>query len=97
MKKEKQILRLFLRLKPVKMLMSLKSGPKYATVISKEVDCTYSHTVKLLSQFEKYGMVNFEKRGRIKIIELTDDGQELAQAIATVLTKFSKLKEKVKK
>ena len=77
--------------------MSLKSGPKYATVISKEVDCTYSHTVKLLSQFEKYGMVNFEKRGRIKIIELTDDGQELAQAIATVLTKFSKLKEKVKK
>jgi len=97
LKKEKQILRLFLRLKPVKMLMSLKSGPKYATVISKEVDCTYSHTVKLLSQFEKYGMVNFEKRGRIKIIELTDDGQELAQAIATVLTKFSKLKEKVKK
>lgn len=76
------------------MLISLKSGPKYATIISKEVDCTYSHTVKLLGTFEKNGLVNFNKKGRIKIIELTDDGQDLAHAIEGVLMRLSKLKEK---
>jgi len=92
--KEKPISKLFLRTKPVKMLMSLKSGPKYATIISKEVDCTYSHTVKLLSTFEKNDLVSFNKKGRIKIIELTNDGQTLAQAVENVLARLSRLKEK---
>jgi len=92
--KAKIISKLFLRTKPVKMLMSLKKGPRYATIISKEVDCTYSHTVKLLSHFEKNGLVTFNKKGRIKIIELTEDGQDLAHAIEGVLMKLSKLKEK---
>ena len=97
MAKEKPISKLFLRTKPVKMLMSLKNGPKYATIISKEVDCTYSHTVKLLSTFEKNDLVGFNKKGRIKIIELTNDWQDLAHAIEGVLTKLSKLKDKTEK
>lgn len=97
MAKERPISKLFLRTKPVKMLISLKNGPKYATIISKEVDCTYSHTVKLLSSFEKNGLVSFNKKGRIKIIELTDDGQDLAHAVEGVLMRLSKLKEKGEK
>lgn len=97
MAKAKILQRLFLRTKPVKMLMSLKDGPKYATIISKEVDCTYSHTVKLLSLFEKNGLVTFEKKGRIKIIELTEDGQDLAQAVEGVLRKLSKVKARSEK
>ena len=81
-------------MKPVKLLTSLKSGPKYATILSKEVDCTYSHTVKLLDQFKLYGLVEFEKKGRIKIIKLTEDGQELAHSIEGSMMKLSKLKEK---
>jgi predicted transcriptional regulator len=92
--KEKSISRLFLRLKPVKLLTSLKSGPKYATILSKEVDCTYSHTVKLLDQFKIFGIVDFEKKGRIKIVKLTSDGEELARAVEVCLAKLSKLKEK---
>jgi DNA-binding MarR family transcriptional regulator len=95
--KEKSISKLFLRTKPVKMLTSLKSGPKYATIISKEVDCTYSHTVKLLANFERAGLVGFVKKGRIKIIELTDDGQDLAHDIENVLMRLSKLKDKSEK
>ena len=83
-----------MRSKPVKLLISLKSGPKYATILSKEVDCTYSHTVKLLDQFKNYGLVDFEKKGRIKIIKLTDDGEDLAHSIEGSLMKLSKLKEK---
>jgi predicted transcriptional regulator len=76
------------------LLISLKNGPKYATILSKEVDCTYSHTVKLLDQFKNYGLVEFEKKGRIKIIKLTDDGEDLAHSVEGSLMKLSKLKEK---
>jgi DNA-binding MarR family transcriptional regulator len=94
--KEKNISRLFFRNKQVKLLTSLKSGPKYATILSKEVDCTYSHTVKLLDQFKSFGLVDFEKKGRIKIIKLTNDGEELANSIEGAMIKISKLKEKFK-
>ncbi len=94
MAKDKLASRLFLRSKPVKLLISLKNGPKYATILSKEVDCTYSHTVKLLDQFKNFGLVEFEKKGRIKIIKLTDDGEDLAHSVEGSLMKLSKLKEK---
>ena len=94
MTKDRQVPRLFLRPKPVKMLISLNSGPKYATILSKEVDCTYSHTVKLLDQFKLFGLVEFEKKGRIKVVKLTSEGQDLAHSIETTLMKLTKLKEK---
>jgi len=95
--KEKPIPRLFLRPKPVKLLISLKNGPKYATILSKEVDLTYSHTVKLLDQFKIFGLVDFEKKGRIKIIRLTDDGEDLAHSVEGCLMKLTKLKPKSEK
>ena len=95
MSKEKFGPKLFLRPKPVKMLVSLKSGPKYATVIAKEVDCTYSHTVKLLDLFKDLGLVDFEKKGRIKIIKLTELGEDMARGMDTVITKLGRLKEKL--
>ncbi|MEM5794403.1 MAG: hypothetical protein QXS48_00810 [Candidatus Aenigmatarchaeota archaeon] len=94
MVKEKSASRLFLRQKPVKLLVSLSSGPKYATILSKEIDCTYSHTVKLLDQFKSFGLVEFEKKGRIKTVTLTALGEDLASAVENVLAKLSKLKEK---
>ncbi len=94
MPKKKTIVTLFLRDKPVGILQSLKTGIKYATIISKEVDCTYSHTVKLLDQFKEYGLVEFTKKGRIKMVELTKDGQDLAHEIEGVLMRLSRIKEK---
>jgi len=85
--------KLFLRIKPVKIIISLKKGPRYATQVSKEVDCTYSHTVKLLDDFKQLGLVVFKKQGRIKIIELSKDGEDLAHAIEGVLMKLSRIKE----
>lgn len=91
--KENTLVKLFLRIKPVKILISLKNGPKYATQISKEIDCTYSHTVKLLDDFKKMGMVNFKKQGRIKIIDLTEDGEDLTHSIEGVLMKLARINE----
>jgi predicted transcriptional regulator len=88
---------LFLHPKPVKMLTSLKSDEiKYATQVSKVVDCTYSHTVKVLEMFKKLGLVAFEKKGRIKIVRLTEDGLDIAHDFEGLRRKFLKLHKNVK-
>lgn len=86
---------LFLRKKPVRLLLNIKNkGDAYVSVLAKETDCTYSHTVKLLDVFRNLGLVEFEKEGRIKFVKLTQDGTDLAGDFESVLRKFSKLRKK---
>ena len=77
---------LFFRRKPAMMLVSLKknSRMRYGSVLAKEVDCTYSHAVKILQTLEILKLVVFEKRGRIKVIKLTKKGREVADAIENI-------------
>jgi len=74
---------IFFRRKPALMLIALKkiSKARYGSVLAKEVDCTYSHAVKILQTLEKLGLVTFEKQGRIKLIKLTKKGQDVADHI----------------
>jgi len=91
-KPENQFDDLFLHSKPVKMLVSLKlDSVRYATQVAKSVDCTYSHTVKVLDNFRKLGLVKFDKKGRIKIIKLTPEGTELAHDFEGIRRKFSRI------
>jgi len=83
----------FIHVKPTKILISLRSGPKYVTMIAKEVDMTYSHTIKLLDIFNELGLVEFEERGRIKMVKLTDKGEEIARVFDVLVSKISKLKK----
>jgi len=94
LRREKALTKLFLHTKPAKILLELKDGPKYATIVAKKVDCTYSHTVKLLDFFNDFGLVEFEKKGRIKMIKLTDKGEELAKAIQNLVSTISSLRKK---
>jgi len=77
---------LFFRRKPALMLIALKkvSRAKYGSQLAKEVDCTYSHAVKILQNLEELGLVSFEKKGRIKIIKLTKKGTDVAEHIAAI-------------
>jgi len=77
---------IFFRRKPALMLVALKriARARYGSILAKEVDCTYSHAVKILQQLEKLGLVVFEKKGRIKLIKLTKRGQEIADNIENV-------------
>ena len=77
---------LFFRRKPALMLIALKkvSRAKYGSLLAKEVDCTYSHAVKILQTLEQLGLVAFEKQGRIKIITLTKKGKEVADHIEAI-------------
>jgi hypothetical protein len=40
------------------------------------------------------GLVDFEKKGRIKVVKLTELGEDVAKGMDTVLVKLSRLKEK---
>lgn len=88
---------LFLHAKPVKMLVALRSDSvRYATQVSKTVDCTYSHTVKVLDVFRKLGLVTFDKKGRVKIVKLTPDGEEVAHDFEGLRKKFSRVAGNIK-
>ncbi len=77
---------IFFRRKPALMLVALKklNKSKYGSVLAKEVDCTYSHAVKILQTLEKLGLVTFEKKGRIKLIDLTKKGRDVADNIDSI-------------
>jgi len=85
-KQKKDIFEVFFRRKPAMILVALKRNLKnrYGSILAKEVDCTYSHTVKILQEMEKAGLVGFEKQGRIKVIQLTDTGNKVADHIGRI-------------
>lgn len=82
----KDIFEVFFRRKPSMILVALRRGGKnrYGSVLAKEVDCTYSHAVKILQEMEKAKLVEFEKQGRIKTIKLTDSGNKIAEHIEKI-------------
>ena len=78
----------FFRRKPALMLVSLKKNVRmrYGSILAKEVDCTYSHAVKILQTLKILRLVDFEKKGRIKLIKLTKKGTDVADAIENIQT-----------
>ena len=85
-KKQKDIFEVFFRRKPAMILVALRKGTRnrYGSVLAKEVDCTYSHAVKILQDMEKAKLVGFEKQGRIKTIKLTENGNRIAEYIEKI-------------
>ncbi len=83
---KKDIFEVFFRRKPSMILVALRNNnrAKYGSVLAKEVDCTYSHAVKILQEMEKNKLVQFEKKGRIKTIKLTENGEKIADHIERI-------------
>ena len=88
----KKLYNLFLHSKPADMLIKIKEGDgeKYASVLAKEVDCTYSHCVRIVQHMAKLNLIKFDKRGRIKVIKLTKFGQDVAVAIENLTRVFNR-------
>lgn len=85
-KKPKEIFEVFFRRKPAMILVALRKNQKarYGSILAKEVDCTYSHAVKILQEMEKAELVDFDKQGRIKTIKLTESGEKVAEHIERI-------------
>ena len=94
-----ELIDLILHEKPLKILIGLKqaNNKTYPSMLSKFADCTYSHAVKILQVFEKFGIVEFERVGRIKYVSLTDEGEQLAFIIEELYRKMRKMHPKKRK
>jgi len=66
------------------------NGKKTISAISKEIDLTYSHTIKIIKCLLQIGMITARMEGRCKIIGLTGSGKVLQNSliIATDLTEI---------
>ncbi len=86
--KTKVIFDVFFREKPAMMLVELKNADSqvYASVLAKQIDCTYSHVVKILQEMQKAELINFKKEGRLKLLELTKKGNDIATHIERIKT-----------
>ncbi len=82
----KDIFNVFFRVKPAMMLVELKNAKNeiYASSLAKNIDCTYSHVVKILQEMQKAGLINFDKQGRLKLLTLTKKGIEVADHIERI-------------
>lgn len=86
MGEKEKIFNIFFREKPAMMLVGLKNakGAVYASSLAKQIDCTYSHVVKILQEMEKAGLINFDKQGRLKLLTLTKKGSDIADNISGI-------------
>ncbi|MFP4654390.1 MAG: MarR family transcriptional regulator [Methanohalobium sp.] len=86
---EKHAENLFLQEKPTLALLAIWSFEKtYASVITKEINSTFAHTTKILSKMEDHGLVQFKMDGRVKYVELTDQGVEVVNALKNLILKL---------
>jgi DNA-binding MarR family transcriptional regulator len=83
----------FVNEKPVKALVALSDKEKtwYASLLAKHVDCTYAHMVNVLDELAAAELVVFNREGRVKLVRLTEKGEELAHEFETVLRKLEKV------
>ncbi len=93
--RKKKLSLFFLRKKPSTILIALKKDEKsrYASVLAKEADCTYSHTVRILQELERRKLIEFDKKGRIKMIKLTKLGEDVADCLERLVRLFEKADE----
>ena len=93
---EKHAENLFLQEKPTLALLAIWSFERtYASIITKEINSTFAHTTKILSKMEDHGLVQFKMDGRVKYVELTDQGVEVVNALKNLILKLEGETEQV--
>lgn len=78
---------LILREKPSLALLYLKDSTIswYSSLLAKKVDCTYPHIIKIISMFQELDLVKFERKGRRKVITLTNKGEEVSLTLESLV------------
>jgi len=78
--------RLFLRDKPVSAILAVdEMQPTYAAQVAKRIGSTFPHTCNILGELEAQGLLSSRLEGRIRCVELTDRGEEVAQSLRRLL------------
>lgn len=84
---DQQILSLFFKEKPMKILLSLFQSKYalYASTLAKKTKFTYTHVNEILTLMEKEKLLVFERHGRLKILVLTEKGKKLAEELQRII------------
>ncbi|MBU6997683.1 MAG: winged helix-turn-helix transcriptional regulator [Theionarchaea archaeon] len=72
---------LFLNEKKALVMMNLLSGADYIRHIAESSNTMYPHALQTLKLLEKKGYVNSAKEGRIRMYQLTEEGEKVASLI----------------
>ena len=72
---------IFLNEKKALVMMNLLSGPTYIRHIAEKSGTMYPHALQTLKILEKKQYVDSTKEGRIRIYQLTEKGQKVAELI----------------
>jgi len=90
---------IFFKEKPVNALAQLADDERswYASMLAKEIDCTYPHIVNILDKFHEHDLIETEEEGRVKKITLTSQGEDLAIEFQNLLRRMDRIDEKTQK
>lgn len=87
---------LFFKEKSVGILIAIRQNREsYALQISRDVDVTYSYTVKVLERMNRYDLVDFEKKSRKKLVTLTEDGEKIAKHLHKARSEMGRKERKL--
>jgi|WetSurMetagenome_2_1015567.scaffolds.fasta_scaffold29320_3 DNA-binding MarR family transcriptional regulator len=81
--------------RPISVILNLYSngGKKvYSSSVARDLGMAYAYTLIMLRQFEKGGLVNFEKNGRIGLVTLTKKGIKVAKGLTNLSLIFKGMK-----
>lgn len=83
----------FFNKKPVLALASLAKKDRvwYSSMLAKEIDCTYPHIISITNTLESSGLITTEGQGRINIIRLTPQGEDLAHDFENILRRIERI------
>lgn len=72
---------IFLNEKKALIMMHLLNGAAYIRPLAEKSDTMYPHALQTLKLFEEMEYVTSTKKGRIRIYQLTEKGQKVAELI----------------
>ncbi len=87
--------KLFLHEKTVDIMLKILEAEEngrdvYPLIIAKEVNSPYSYISKVLSEFEKFAIIESELKGRVRVVKFTEGGRRLAQMLRELKKELEK-------
>lgn len=73
--------------KPAMALIAIRQQRDEAHIsfVSRKIDTTYSHTVKVIDELEDAEYIQSSKEGRKRILDLTEKGKDTADSFIQVI------------
>ncbi len=74
------MIEIFIKKKPSKILICLKNTQKEWTLrlLCEESKMTYVYLMRILPKIKQYGLISEERKGKRKVLKLTEKGTKLA-------------------